>query len=148
MPQQDLARILGYGGLIPFAALALGAWIADPVWLDRIRLGQLAYGIAILSFLGGLHWSAAMLGTQLDEEQSRHALVWSVIPALLAWIAAIAGNAALWILVVGFLAAYQVDRTLYAWYGMPDWMLRLRLHLTLVVSILLVASALAFHQRA
>ena len=50
---------LGYGGLLPFGALALllldGARSA--LWWPAL----LAYGAVILSFVGALHWGFAMV---------------------------------------------------------------------------------------
>ena len=57
MPQ--IARLLGYGGLIPFAALAalaLGS-SQSAAWIHAL----IAYGAVILSFVGALHWAFGML---------------------------------------------------------------------------------------
>ena len=51
-----LSHALGFAGLIPFFVLMLGVWLADDSWVNDFVRGQLAYGIVILSFLGGVHW--------------------------------------------------------------------------------------------
>ena len=50
---------LGYGGLLPFVALAGIGWWAPgtPLWGTAL----LAYGAVILSFVGALHWGFAMV---------------------------------------------------------------------------------------
>ena len=47
-----LILILGYVGLVPFVLLTLGCWLASPDWLGEFIRGQMAYGVAALSFLG------------------------------------------------------------------------------------------------
>jgi hypothetical protein len=45
------------------------------------------YGAVILSFVGALHWGFAMTVQDMSAEQGRDRFIWSVIPALIAWIA-------------------------------------------------------------
>ena len=82
---QRLAVQLGYAGVFPFLLLMAGVWFADVSWMDDFVKGQLAYGIVILSFLGGLHWGAAMLRPGLTEADTKKALAWGVTPSLIAW---------------------------------------------------------------
>ena len=80
---------LGYGGLLPFVALSLGSVTAqfsgqDPqMW----NAALLAYGAVILSFVGALHWGVAMTLRDLTTAQRTACFVWSVVPALVAWVA-------------------------------------------------------------
>jgi hypothetical protein len=134
---------LGYAGLLPFFLLALSCWIVHPDWLGAFIQGQFAYSIAILSFLGGIHWGAALMSSNLSEEQSKRALLWSVVPALIAWFATMVGGARLAVLMFGFIAAYQVDKRLFVWYGLPAWFIRLRFALTCVVVAALALTILA-----
>ena len=78
------ANWLGYGGLIPFLVLtpaslfdAHHAW----TWSDAL----FAYGAVILSFIGALHWGFAMVLPGLDASRRVRTLIWSVVPALIAW---------------------------------------------------------------
>lgn len=67
---------LGYGGLLPFIATAVGSAAAshhDPLWLDI----QHAYGAVILSFIGALHWGVAMMARDLDESERDARYLWS-----------------------------------------------------------------------
>src|SRR3990167_1949564 len=75
---------LGYGGLIPFVALAAASVLAPDhrsLWSPAL----IAYGAVILSFVGALHWGIAMTAPQMPVRQRTIHYVWSVIPALLAW---------------------------------------------------------------
>ena len=50
-------RLLGLGGLVPFVAAALGAWLTGD---GRWAFGGLLYGAIILSFLGGIQWGLVL----------------------------------------------------------------------------------------
>lgn len=139
-----LAHSLGFAGLIPFVFLSLACWIVHIDWLGTMIKGQLAYGIAILSFLGGIHWGAAMTCQQLTIAQTKRALIWGVTPSLIAMLAAkLILGLGFAVLMAGFIAAYQVDKRLYLWYRIPEWFISLRLKLTCVVvaSLLLTFAA-------
>ena len=64
---------LGYGGLIPFVALALAVWLLDPADRARSLSALLGYGATILSFLGAIHWGLVM---REASGQSMGLLVW------------------------------------------------------------------------
>lgn len=142
-----LAHWLGFAGLIPFVALTLACWLVHPAWLGDFIKGQLAYGIAILSFLGGMHWGAIMLSNQLSNEQTKRALGWSVVPPLLAWFATMVGGFGFAALMAGFIVAYWVDKHLFAWYGMPEWLIGLRFRLTCVAVPALALTVIAANVR-
>ena len=144
-----LAHVLGFAGLIPFVLLSLACWIVHPDWLGQVVKGQLFYGIAILSFLGGIHWGAALTCNQLTIAQTKRALVWGVTPSLIALIAAkLIIGLGFAVLVVGFLAAYQIDKRVYHWYGIADWFISLRFKLTCVVVTALLLTFAAANFRA
>jgi hypothetical protein len=142
-----LVHQLGFAGLIPFAALCLACWLVDPEWLGVFIKNQLAYGILILSFLGGVHWGATIVATRLTLQQSRRALLWSVTPSLIGWLATMVGGFGFALLIAGFIAAYQADKRLFAWYDLPDWFIDLRLKLTCVVVAALVLTVVAANVR-
>ena len=124
--------MLGYGGLIPFIGLAILANI-EPSHGILYRGALLLYGAVILSFVGAIHWGVAMMVTDLNDQDRRAAYVWSVIPALMAWMTYILSpiSAAL-VLVLGFLLQYWRDATLARKIAWPVWYLPLRIRLTLV----------------
>lgn len=139
--------VLGFAGLIPFVMLALACWIVHPDWLGSFIKGQLAYAVSVLSFLGGIHWGAAMALRELTVEQTRKALAWSVAPALIAWFATMMSGFGFAVLMAGFVATYQVDKRLFAWYRLPDWFLHLRLYLTCAVVASLALTVIAANAR-
>jgi hypothetical protein len=134
---------LGYGGLLPFIGLACASWLRDAPG-SMAGHALIAYGAVILSFVGALHWGFAMMVAGLSDAQRRNAFVWSVLPALMAWVALLLMPPASGILlVVGFLAHYARDRTLSRLASLPAWYLPLRLRLTMVACLCLAAGMLA-----
>jgi len=140
IPHPDAPRAvawLGYGGLLPFLAAA-GALLAG-VQSELARQALLAYGAAILSFVGALHWGFAMMWPQLPAQEGARLFAWSTVPALAAWVALMlppAGAATL--LMAGFVAHYVQDRRLAARHPLPAWYLPLRLRLSAVACLCLL----------
>ena len=135
---------LGYGGLLPFAALAGIGWWAPgtPLWGTAL----LAYGAVILSFVGALHWGFAMVLGGVTEAERTRCFVWSVVPSLLAWLALLlpaAGGAAL--LIAGFALHLLQDHRLASRAALPGWYLPLRWRLTITASVCLALGAVAAH---
>lgn len=124
---------LGFSGLVPFVLLTLACWVVHPDWLGYFIKAQLAYGIVILSFLGGLHWGVTLMAGGKDHEETRRALIWGVIPTLIAWCSLINMGVGFLVQIIGFIAAYKIDKRLYHSYAVPDWFIDLRLQLTRVV---------------
>jgi hypothetical protein len=144
---QRLIYRLGYAGIIPFVLLTLGCWLADRTWIGDFIRAQLVYGIATLSFLGGMHWLAALMSVDLSVEQRNKALWWSVVPPLAAWVSTMLGGFGFAMLMAGFIAAYRIDRQLFAWYGLPSWFLKMRLHITCVAVVMLMLTVIAANTR-
>jgi hypothetical protein len=133
------AQALGYGGLLPFAGLALAAWLSDSADRARSLSALLAYGASILGFLGAVHWGLVMRDT---SGRSTGSLVWGVMPALVAWIALLIGSTSgLWLVAAGLWACFAVDRVAYPRFNVRGW-LPMRLVLTVVASLCCVAGAL------
>lgn len=137
---------LGYGGLLPFVALAAATVVSHfggpspSAW----NAALVAYGAAILSFVGALHWGFAMTLRDLTARQQTASFVWSVIPALVAWAALLTPpGVATSLLVTGFCAHYGQDRRLAAHADLPGWYLPTRLRLTVVACLCLCVGALA-----
>ena len=142
-----LSHQLGFAGLIPFLLMVLGVWFADVSWLGDFVKGQLAYGIVILSFLGGIHWGVALLSGSLADAELKKALLWGVTPSLIAWSAPLFGGFGFAMLMAGFIAALQVDKQMYPIYGMPEWMIVLRKRLTIVVVLSLILTVIGTNLR-
>jgi hypothetical protein len=128
---------LGYGGLIPFLALAGGAHLLDGMWQTRALEAQVAYAAVIASFIGALHWGANLAAVQ---PRTVGAIVWSVVPSLLAWLLLLVplrfGLAGFFLL---FPLLWWVDRHLHS----DAAFLRLRTTLTLVATLSLAVSLAA-----
>jgi hypothetical protein len=138
---QRLALGLGFGGLLPFVGLAVLAWDGSSAGAAWALRGQVLYGASILAFLGGLHWGFALAG-RLPDRAVRVALVWSVVPSLIAWAAAwMPERNALLGLAGGLVLAWAFDQRAWPQYGIGPWFLRLRGLLTLVATGSLLAGA-------
>ncbi len=136
------ATVLVGLGVVPFVAGAAGFWLLPPRWAPHALDAQMLYAVAILSFLGAVHWGVALVeGPDADRLWRR--LCWSVAPALLAWIAALmTARPALVVLMAGFVAAYFVDLRARDRGELPAWYLRLRRPATALVLLSLGASLL------
>jgi hypothetical protein len=134
---------LGYGGLLPFLALAALACADRPraaLWHGYL----VAYGAVILSFIGALHWGFAMTLQGLAVERRNWMLGWSVVPCLIAFAALLAHSALGDILLLaGFLLHLWQDQRLASVAALPSWFFPFRLRLTAVALVCLVAGAIS-----
>ena len=128
---------LGYGGLMPFLALAAASWL-DPAHSGTWVPGLLAYGAVILSFVGALHWAFAMTHPQLQGESNHAVYLWSVVPCLLGWAALMmVPKAGATLLIAGLLAHYRQDLRLAQVIELPAWYLPMRQRLSVVACLCL-----------
>jgi tellurite resistance protein TehA-like permease len=133
---------LGYGGLIPFVALA-AATVVGGDYAPLAGRGLLTYGAVILSFVGAINWGFAMTLGTLSERRRTQLWIWSVIPALVAWVALfLLASAASAALVVCFIVQYWQDRRLAREAALAAWFIPLRLRLTIGASVSLTVGAL------
>ncbi|WP_363346790.1 DUF3429 domain-containing protein [Methylocystis echinoides] len=136
----EAAKWLGYAGAIPFFA---GALASIPFFAGTLRpFGLtllLGYGAIILSFMGGVHWGAAM---QRDDP-GPGPLGRSVAPSLLALPALLIGGVSgLILLAAGFMGLLFYDLAETRAGRAPQWYPKLRRPLTaIVVSCLVVGAA-------
>lgn len=124
------ARVLGLGGLLPFALGAVMVWcpVEAMAGLGVRLLG--AYGAVILSFLGGVRWGR-LLGDEPRLERWLP-LTLSVLPSLVAWAALLLPAGAMFaLLAVGLVLQYLIDRDAAESGELPAWYGRLRLTLTI-----------------
>jgi hypothetical protein len=135
-----VARVLGYAGLIPFIALSISSWLPAPLGAESTDLLVL-YAAIILSFMGAIHWGAALVN---DTRHNSAHYTASVIPALVAWLAVLtAPPIAISLLLVSFIMLYRHDRNVNDQLGFAAWYLPLRKQLTVVVSICLSLALIA-----
>ena len=77
-------RSLGLAGLIPFIGLAAVVIAGDDSLHAAALRAQIGYGAVIVSFLGALHWGAAV---QTPALATWPRMSWGVTPSLLGWVA-------------------------------------------------------------
>lgn len=140
-----VAKLLGFGGVIPFVAGAVGTiFFPDPLPIARAL--QL-YGSSILSFLGAVHWGVALrtsIETGVTVRIVRD-LVYGVTPALMAWGSSLTQPSdGLYLLAGSFGVAYVYDVIRFgAGSEIPSWYRQLRLPL----SIFAITSCFIGHKR-
>lgn len=129
------ARWMGYLGLLPFFAMALGVWIGPVGLADWLT----AYGAVILSFVGAIHWGLAM-----GRGQSSPAIFQaSVVPALVGWAALLVPRLiGLPVLALAFIG-WRIWEHRCAAHAMPHWFRHLRTVLTAGAVIALLAGWVA-----
>ncbi|XP_069794869.1 transmembrane protein 69 isoform X2 [Narcine bancroftii] len=133
------ALYLCYGGLIPFVSAPL-FMVITKTYFPELVFAQIAYGAAILSFLGGIRWGFSI------PENSPAKPDWlnlgnSVVPSLFAWIALLFHDnltEATIMIVMGLGVALHYDLNLLP--GYPKWFRALRTVLTVAATFSLVAS--------
>ena len=141
-----LAALLGYAGLIPFVVLSAALWLVPATYQVLINQALLLYASLILAFMGAVHWGLAMLQTKMEYQRQ---LVFSVIPALVAWLALFLPEILNYsVLIIAFALLCLFDTRMSKTGRAPSWYPRLRSPLTtVVVASLLVAQFqyLPFH---
>jgi hypothetical protein len=140
MLHRQLPQWLGYGGLIPFIVLALGAAFGPGDWRESLLPALVAYGALILSFLGGITWGLALLARDSD----RPLYLVSMAPFFLAWLSLLLPTwAGIWVLALAFLITLYNDLAVVRRDLAPAWFRTLRTVLTagVVASLLLAALA-------
>lgn len=137
------AAVLGFAGLVPFVAGAIGAWTLEAEQAGMAIPLQFFYAAAVLSFLGAVHWGLAMA----DGRPGWGRWAWGVVPALAGWLLTALefepvqmGMA----LTLAFPVTLAVDVWLVRRGLAPAWYPALRIPLTIVVTLALAASTLRF----
>ncbi len=128
---ENMGMRLGYLGLIPFLAGAVTALLSEEL-VSLAFQAFILYSLAILSFMGGVHWGLALI---IGTRQSTRLLI-SVVPVIVAWICLIALPAPLTLAVLGggFIAQWFIDRPILAELPMPSWYLEMRPRLAYAVA--------------
>lgn len=133
------ALILGAGGLVPFVCLPILS-ASHPA--SELLLQALAtYAAVILSFVGALHWGYALQ----TNSQGRMAFLqygWSVLPALVGWLALqLPLVLTLRTQALTFIACYAVDHVLAAAGKTPRWFLQMRAWLSAIACAALLGAS-------
>lgn len=140
------AAWLGALGLIPFIAMTLVMMAGGPALPFSPERALLGYGAVILSFLGGIHWGLALRpNLAIDKPQTPVAssLIFGVVPSIVGWAALLLPTtAAIGLLCAGFALQLWLDLDAVARGHLPRWFARLRIILTAVVLLNLIAAGL------
>lgn len=139
------ACYFGYAGVIPFAVLSL-LMLVGPVELQaQLHETLVFYGVAIISFMGGVHWGLAMNCAE-DSKSKMVRYGVSVVPALVGWVTFfIAVSVQLIWLAAAFATLLIVDTYSVRLGYAPIWYARLRRNLTVLVVAFLIAGAFAIN---
>lgn len=156
-PLPPAARILGYGGLVPFWVLALWPGSASAPWPLPFALQAWSlltlYGGLIIGFVGAIAWGVALVHPGAMPAQRQRLLIWSVLPSLGCWLLLGLGQAigptdpqgvalvAAGLVGLAALALWH-DHTSAQSLPMPAGFARLRTHLTLGATLGLGVGAL------
>ncbi len=131
---KQFATRLGIAALSPFVLLMLLCCVVPLEVAEFFVSAQLVYGIAILGFLGGLHWGLSFISKERTVEDLKRDLLWGVVPTIVAWFSmAYISGAAFLVQMAAFIFSYQYDKRMYQRFDIPPWFLELRFRLTSVV---------------
>jgi len=149
-----LTLLLGFGGLIPFAAGTIAIMAGGQAALQA-AVALPVYAAVILSFLAGGRWSAELV---IRGDNPRAGVqLFSISLSLLGWFAVIMQ---VWnrpglpvdleltgwaLLIVGFILQFLWDRSAIRGATFPGWYLPLRLLLTLGAVMSLAITAFVRH---
>jgi len=134
----QMARLLGFAGLIPFIFAGSVVWISalEPLNLAMPLLAT-GYGAVILSFLGGVRWGAAMA---VGDARENREIALSVIPSLIGFACMIVPLiSSLVLLLVSFAALGVTDMAAARDGRLAPWYAPLRLVLTVIVCVSLLS---------
>ena len=129
-----VVRLLGYGGLVPFVVLAGAVMLGLRTPFAPAQSYLIGYGAVILSFVGALHW-----GDQLSRAvPSALRFIWSVVPALGAWVALMMPDIiGAIILIAGLASCLLFDLPVMRKGQWPSYMMVMRIVLTIIACLCL-----------
>ena len=141
--QRSVPRLpaqLGYAGLLPFIVLSAAIWLAPATYQVLINQALLLYASLILAFMGAIHWGLAMLQTNKNYQRQ---LLFSVVPALIAWFALFLPEILNYsVLIIMFALLCLFDTRMSKIGRAPNWYPQLRSPLTAVVVASLIVAQL------
>ncbi len=130
---------LGGSGVIPFVCLSLAIPFANGTLRPQLQFALMAYGAAILSFLGGIRWGVAIAEAARTEDWLLRRLGLSVMPSLVAWASLLMpAKLGCLTLVIGLTAMWLLDILASRAGELPSWYPGLRWPLTCVAVASLV----------
>lgn len=139
-PYIHMAKLMGFGGLVPFVGCAVLMYSGSRSASIVALFANAVYGAVILSFVGAVHW-----GLTMREDRSPYWYIWSVIPAIMGWLAIVLLDIkiSLLALAIAFTLAWSVDRQASLQGLIPAWYMQMRHILTAGATVSLLATAFA-----
>ena len=139
---------LGTAGLLPFVVLTSALYALPEGNTPVLLVWLTAYAAVVLSFVGAVHWGAAMVYERMPEADRGVFMAWSVVPALAGWVALLLpAKTGLLLLAASFAVHYAADRQFAQRFALPRWYLRMRGGLTAVVVLCLVLAVVRLAQQ-
>jgi len=136
------ALLLGWLGVLPFAALSFACVFASPQAASRAIAALILYAAIILAFMGGAQWGVGMLAKARGPAVLARRLGISVLPALAAFaMPALPARTALLGLATVFVALLASDIASARAGVAPAWYPALRIPLTIAVVLCLLLAA-------
>lgn len=134
------ALVLGAAGVLPFVFLTLATWVGFEPFGRPPTSVQALYALAILSFMGAIHWGLAMAR---PVGSATWGYLLSVVPALVGWfaLAFLPMRSALWVMAATFGLLLLYDLRAVRLGVAPAWYPALRVPLTVVVVASLAVTA-------
>ncbi|MCG7895198.1 MAG: DUF3429 domain-containing protein [Candidatus Thiodiazotropha taylori] len=133
--QIKAVRLYGFGGVLPFLLAAAGLHITSGEFDTFFAHAFLAYGAVILSFIGAVHWGFILKTEQV--EQAGKLLAIGVIPSLVGWGGLLLPPLYTLILFTfAFPSLFIYERFTQIGSLLPEWYMKLRLQLTIIVTLL------------
>jgi Protein of unknown function (DUF3429) len=136
-----LLKLLPFAGALPFIVAALALWFGIDTlpYLGSLQSSILAYGLAILSFMAGVHWGQYLSGLNARA----NLLITSNFATVLSWLGYILLSPAQFacLLIVLFLALLLIDRQLETSGHIQRDYMRTRTGVTLLVIVSLAVIA-------
>ena len=131
------ARLLGFGGLLPFVILAAATMMELHTPFAPAHALLIGYGAVILSFVGALHWGAQLSADKLSADKlSAGPFIWSVVPALIGWVALmLPAKLGAFCLIGGLVMCWGYDMRLIRKKEWPSFMGALRTILTAIACL-------------
>lgn len=131
------ARLLGFGGLLPFVILAAATMMELHTPFAPAHALLIGYGAVILSFVGALHWGAQLSADKLSADKlSAGSFIWSVVPALIGWVALmLPAKLGAFCLIGGLVMCWGYDMRLIRKKEWPSFMGALRTILTAIACL-------------
>ena len=135
-----LAKLLGFSGLLPMAAVLAGQWFLPQFANPLLYLAMLYVGV-IFAFLGGIQWGLVLLGPSATDAKTSRRLVVSVLPALVTVVALLIPQAlGCLLLAAGLWALLAFEWSHRRGAPHPTWYMPLRINLTAMLSAFLTAA--------